>query len=319
VRHALNGFAHSIGKVAYTGSGILLAGERANDQAPCALTAWEEDRGIVLGQHAGAVTAIAGLGADCALTAGRDARVVLWDVKARKPIADARVDDWARGLQVSPDGDRAALLGANLRMVRLPELRAIHTLVISPNSIAACAAFAPPENRLLAGLRNGKVLLSPLDQPNGRPVLLTEHAGMLRYAGYLRAQRRYLTAGSERVLRFFDAQSLAQTGELRLGGERLTSLTVSPDERLMAVGDSDACMSLWDLRPLDVPAIAGRPFAAARPADLGALACLDGALHGQTAAVIDYLRAVLQYRFRYDVQIDDASLIRPGEFDIMVE
>jgi hypothetical protein len=79
-------------------------------------------------------------------------------------------------------------------------------------------------------------------------------------------------------------------------------------------------MSLWDLRVLEVPALLARPFAAALPTHLAAVrAVLDaGSLPAGVGQALQFVQCVLQYRFRYDIEVDDVPGIRAGEFDIEV-
>jgi len=89
----------------------------------------------------------------------------------------------------------------------------------------------------------------------------------------------------------------------------------------MAVGDSDASMSLWDLRVLDVPMLFARPLAQAVPVHLAAVGALaDGAnLHPQVQRALKFLGCLLRHRFRYDIEIDEVPVIQAGEFDIEIE
>jgi hypothetical protein len=88
----------------------------------------------------------------------------------------------------------------------------------------------------------------------------------------------------------------------------------------MAVGDSDASMSLWDLRVLDVPALFTRPFAQAWPAHLPAVVALtdDASLPPRVGEALRFIECVLRHRFRYDIEIDELPEIQMGEFDIEI-
>jgi hypothetical protein len=129
-----------------------------------------------------------------------------------------------------------------------------------------------------------------------------------------------LTAGAEGALIFTAWPGGAVLGRVRVEGERLTSVHVSPGGEFMAVGDSDASMSLWDLRVLELPALLARPFAATLPAHLAAVnAVLDaGAPPAGVGPALRFVQCVLQHRFRYDVEVDEVAGIRAGEFDIEV-
>ncbi|MCP4426529.1 MAG: hypothetical protein GY803_18710, partial [Chloroflexi bacterium] len=114
---------------------------------------------------------------------------------------------------------------------------------------------------------------------------------------------------------------LAPLGELHAPGKNLTSLHISPDGAFMATGDSDASMSLWDLRPLLGRYLVTRPLAALTPADATTINLLAAAEHlpHPTRQALKYVARVLQHRFRYDIEVADAHTILAGEFDIEIE
>jgi WD40 repeat protein len=101
----------------------------------------------------------------------------------------------------------------------------------------------------------------------------------------------------------------------------LTSLHVSPGGDFLALGGSDASLSLWDLRVLDLPLLFSRPFARTMPRQLAAIGILVGD-PAQSAPIhrsLEYLECALRHRFRYDVEIGEMLSIRTGEFDIEIE
>jgi len=105
-------------------------------------------------------------------------------------------------------------------------------------------------------------------------------------------------------------------------GEQLTSLHISPDEAFMALGDSNAALSLWDLRVLDVPRLFTRPFAQSVPDDLAALQALTGngtVLPARVRNVLGFMEAILRYRFRFDIEIGEMPVIKVGEYEIELD
>jgi hypothetical protein len=89
----------------------------------------------------------------------------------------------------------------------------------------------------------------------------------------------------------------------------------------MAVGDSDASMSLWDLRVLDVPMLLARPLARSVPTHLVTINALTSGtdLHPRVRHALKFIECVLRFRFRYEIEIDEVATIKKGEFDIEVE
>ena len=101
----------------------------------------------------------------------------------------------------------------------------------------------------------------------------------------------------------------------------MTSLRVSPDESFMAVGNSQASLSLWDLRVLDAQMLLESPFARARPALLATLNVLadNENLDPRARLALKFAGCVLQHRFRFDIELGEAPTIMMGEFDIEIE
>ena len=94
-----------------------------------------------------------------------------------------------------------------------------------------------------------------------------------------------------------------------------------PGGEFLALGDTDASMSLWDLRVLTAPVLLSRPVSKAVPADLTSVGLLAGdeTLPAAVRQALGFLRCVLQYRFRFDIEVSEAPTIRHGEFDIDIE
>jgi hypothetical protein len=93
----------------------------------------------------------------------------------------------------------------------------------------------------------------------------------------------------------------------------------------MAIGDSDASMSLWDLRPLDAYFLLTQPLARAVPAHLATLDNLRDLfastpdLDPRAAHTLAYAERLLRHRFRADVEVETGFTIQAGEFDIEIE
>ena len=130
-----------------------------------------------------------------------------------------------------------------------------------------------------------------------------------------------VTAGSEGVIRFISLKDREVIGEVRDPLGQVTSLHVSPDGSFMAVGNSKASLSLWDLRVLDAQALLERPFARAKPGLLAALNVLmsNENLDERARLALKFTDCVLRHRFRFDIELGEAPTIMMGEFDIEIE
>jgi WD40 repeat protein len=189
--------------------------------------------------------------------------------------------------------------------------------------VCCSAAFAPDGGALVAGKFNGEVLVCRRDgqELSPEPAMLTAHVGQVQGIGALPGCSVVITAGAGGEVRFFDWASRALIRSIHVLGSRLTSLRVSPNGAFMAVGDSDASMSFWDLRVLELPALFTRPLARAVPAHLPAVSAVvqDERLEARVRNGMRFVQCLLQHRFRYDIEVDELPTIRVGEFDIEIE
>jgi len=324
MERALDGFNHALGRVVFLADGTLLCAERTKAEEPCAIRGWRDGRNFTLAEHRGSVTALEPVGESHALTAGRDHSVALWDVESMRKVARLEAPKWARGARVSSDGKRAALLYDGVAFADLPKLKGLTTTAgWEWNGVARSADFAPDDESLIVGKFNGDVLVCRHGQPflevEARPFF--QHTAQAQGVETLGERGVVITAGADGHVQFTSWANRAPIGSLKIGGERLTSLRVSPDGSFMAIGDSDASMSLWDLRALDVPMLFARPLACAAPAQMAAVSALaeSANLDPRAQRALKFLELLLRHRFRYDIEVDEVPVIQAGEFDIEIE
>ncbi|MBN1954047.1 MAG: hypothetical protein JW900_03250 [Anaerolineae bacterium] len=318
----LGEFDHSIAQVRFAPDGTLFCGERTNQtDIPCSLYYWQGNGLLRIGQHAGSITAVLPLGGERVLSTGRDWRAVLW-FRAQKE-RERRLSDWARAACASPDGTRAALLAKGVDIVDTATLSRL-TWGHGGEGVSRCAAFLPDGETLLVGKFNGEVRVCQI--VGRRPVLITQKEALLQHPRpvegieILDGGAVVATAGAGGGVRFTAWPGRQAIGRVHVAGERLSSLHVSPDGSFMSIGDSDASMSLWDLRALQVRKLFERPLAQARPADLAAVKTVGGAAEwpAPLRRALHYLEEALRRRFRYDIEIGELPEIQLGEFDIEI-
>ena len=326
----LSGFDHSIGRVTYTDGASLLCAERTtkpSEDCSVYLCPKGEKGRRKVGTHRGAVTAIESAGNGRLLSAGRDGKVILWDLATSRKLHEAKVpagakgpDSWARATRLSSDGKFAVLLYDGLSLVRLPEIEFLSS--VGWQGTTRCAAFSPDDRALIVGQYNGEVRVIARNDTtlDHRYRAFCRHSGQVQGIEVLPERSVVVTAGSGGDVLFTSWSNWAPVGRLAIAGDRLTSLRISADGSFMAVGDSDASMSLWDLRVLDVPLLLARPLAKAVPVHLAAVRALGGDqnLPARARDSLRFVECVLRHRFRYDIEIDEMPAIRLGEFDIEV-
>ncbi len=319
----LNGFEHSIGHVTFTSDDDLLCAERTNAAGvPCAIYGWDGDRLFRLGQHVGSVTAMAPVGTSRLFSTGRDHEIAVWDVSTRRQVAWRRAQYWARAVCVSADSQQAALLHRGLELVTLPGLE--HLAFGGSSNVARHAAFSPDSGALIVGKFNGDVVVykhtrtGRLARERGS---LTRHEGRVEGVKVLQGRSIAVTVGSEGRVQFTALEDHAPLGEVQVPLGQVTSLHVSPDESFAAIGNSEAWLSLWDLRVMDVQKLLTRPFARALPSVLKTLNVLveNENLHPNARRALEFADCVLRHRSRFDIEIGEAPTIMMGEFDIEID
>jgi hypothetical protein len=312
-------FAHAIGKVAFTGNGDLFFAERTNGRASCSLYLLKEGRTQQIWKQWGSITALVAAGESQILLAGRDHQVVLLDPGAAQALTYSRsFPFWTRDAAVSGDGRQAALVYDGATLVRLPDLDPLPNISNGLSHVARVAAFAPDDQALLLGRYNGEVrVLRFGDQVLERKPLL-QHAGRMEGIASLKRQGITISSSVEGEVHFMNWADRLPVGKIQASGQRITALRISPDEAFMALGAADATISLWDLRPLEVPGLFVQPLALDTPNHLAALRLLleQPQIPVELQRAMQYIEHVLRFRFRFDVEVSEAPEILPGEFEI---
>lgn len=332
VVHTLSGFSHSLGVLTYTPQGQLVIAERSRLDTDCNIYSWDGSKMTTLGSHRGPVTALQPVGLSRVLSAGRDQRIRLWDISTSRLLVEKTFHFWARSVGIVPGGDMAAMLHHEVTIINLPGLE---ILPVTPPrffrrnpgkvrpSVARCAAFLSEGSSLVVGQNNGQVMLYTLK--NGRYRLqlapLTRHIGEVQGIEMIPGHSVLVSAGSDSTLIFTDWPSQRSLGRVNAPGQRLTSLSISADGSFMAVGDSSASLSLWDLRVLDIPLMFTRPLSNASLGQISVLEALmdDTHLPGTVRYAMAYVYTLLRARFQYDINISEPASIQPGEYDIEIE
>lgn len=320
------GFKHSIGLVSFLPDGTLLCAERTKTlDEPCAMYMCRDNEHICLGRHDGSVTAIVAFNESQLLSTGRDQKIILWDVEKKRKLQEQNLTFWARAAAVSPDGSYAALLHKGVTLMKIPELTSVRDW--SKGSVGRCAVFIPNEQALIVGKSNGQVVIYEYDQDTlrfptpGELPSLESHDNRTQGVAVLPGNSTIITGGSEGKLLFTNWTDRALLGSVETPGGNFTALHVSPDGVFMSTGDSDASMSLWDLRVLDIPLLFTRPLAKALPDHLVTIneLAVNSKLDPRVRQSLTFIQRVLQYRFRFDIEIAEIPRIKVGEFDIEID
>lgn len=329
VQQILTGFAHSVGQAAYTQDGQLICAERTNGSGRCEIIGVKDRQHFRIGQHAASVTALVPLAGGRLLTTSRDLTITLWDVNQRQKSAEFQADDWPRCAAVSPDNQYAAVVTDRVRLLKLPDLEPLDNLppisTKGPGNnrgMARCAAFSPDNADLLTGQVNGQVThLSAISAGQRRQKrLMDTQAGSVVGICFLPNRPFVITGGAEGELHLHTWPAGSLHSRIPTPLPNLTSLEISPNGKFLATGFGQNAFTLWDLRTLDLPAVIDLPIVRYQPDHLAAVESLAGtdSLPADVRGTVSYLTALLQYRYRFDIQIAEINHIQPGEFDILL-
>lgn len=330
VQQVLTGFAHSVGQVTFLPDGQLVSAERTIGEAKCEIIGFDGQQHYLIGSHDASVTALIPLSDGSLLSTGRDQKIIHWDVTARRIIAERKLTDWPRCAAVSDDGRLAALVSDRVQLLQLPGLTPLDNLppIYSKDhqtrlGISRCASFAPSGTDLLTGQMNGQVTHYPeIDSTRRRQKRnLDLHIGPLVGLEFLPRHDLTLTLGAEGELHFIEWPGGTRRSLVKAPLINLSSLKVSGDGNFLAIGSGQDAFTLWDLRTLDLPAIFAKPIPDFRPEHLAAIKSLVDVKEIPAAIrnAMQYLQELLQYRYRFDIQVAEISHIQPGEFDILVD
>jgi WD40 repeat protein len=322
MEHVFGGFEHSIGLVTFSPDGALICAERTKMiDDPCGIYLCRNGENVRLGHHDGSVTAIEAINSTQLLSTGRDQKIVLWDVQHNRKVKEKNLTFWARAAKVSPDSQYVALLHGGVTLMTLPKFD--QERYWAKDSVGRCAAFIPHERAIVVGKHNGTVQIYDYTKQSypGDAQYLQHHERLAQGIVVVPQNSTVITAGSEGSLHFTNWSDRTSLGSIEIADASFTSLHLSPDGVFMSTGDSDASMSLWDLRVLDVPMLFTCPFAQASPDHL--ITVNELAAHSRIDPTVrrslTFIQKVLQYRFRFDIEIDEVPAIKAGEFDIEIE
>ncbi len=322
MEEVIGGFAHSVGLVTFAPTGELFCAERSNAvETPCSLYRHQNGALQPVGQHAGSVTSIAISNEEQILSTGRDERIALWNYEQPACIREQNLTFWPRAAAVSPDARQIVLLYENVALFDIADFQ--RRWQWWGDSVGRCAAFLPDSDSFVVGKNNGSVqayrFAPPQDEP--QPRLFKAHTGRVQGMAIHAASKTLITAGAEGTLHFSNWSTDQFLNSLTYQEKKLTALYASPDGAFLATGNHDNSLTLWDIRVLDVPRLFTIPFATASPDQL--IAIQELAVRAEIPPHVQrsllFMQRVLQYRFRFDIEIGDMPSIKVGEFDIEIE
>lgn len=321
----LRGFQRSIGRVTYTSGGLLACVERTNKSTSiCSLYVAEGENVQQVGHHTGSITDILPLPENHFFTTGRDGIVVLWDAASRQQLNQRQFSFWPRAACVSRDGHYAALLYKNLALLKIPSLDLVAELTEPVKEpIFRCGDFSPDGQAIITGKSNWKVQLIRIGKYGmvDTPGLFQRHRSGLQRIRSIHRNGVVLSATANGEVAFKLWKNNLDLGRITMKGQQLNAVHISPDGAFMALGNSDASMTFWDIRNLDIPMLLNEAFMRSTPAHLGSVKRLrrNKALPLKVKNALKYIETILQFRFRYAIEISPVREMKAGAFDIIID
>lgn len=327
VHRVIKGFNHSVGRVAYMPDGSMIAAERTSTKKLCSVYHIKDGNAQPIGSHQSSITDVIPVGADRAVTTGSDNFIILWNLSTHQIIERYKIfTDRVRAGAVQPDKQRYAVItdppvlfdassGNRIspHTIRLSTMRGVH--ISTPQH-----AVFTPSNHLLVGQSNGQIIEMTIHDDPVRRTLFTSHPSRITGLQYLpNTTWAVSTDSTTDQLVFTDIHNPKIQKKVAATAAGITALFVSPSGRFMACGH-EKMLTLWDTRLYTIPAILKTPLADFDPGTLPLLNdFLQYPLPVELIRTVLCIKAILERRFVYDIEVADLPHIQPGEFDILIE
>ncbi len=325
--HLIRGFHHSVGIVAYSEYDQLFIGEKTNGQDLCDLWDWSDYSLSLIGFHKGSVTSIHPIHKNLVVSAGKDNRLVAWNIPTKSIYKESPLSWWPRASFYYPEQNILRIFNKDAQDYSIPDLK------LQPNQIyqtepsirsSVERVVSPTLNfqQLVVGQNNGQIILSQ-SFSNGKisqQKLIHELPSNLIGLTNTTFDNEFLAFGKN-----------GEIERLNLSGEvtslthpitdQFTSFQISPDKTLFATGTNTAHTILWDLRPNQVKRFLQEPISEISNPQWAVLKFIkkQDNLEKNTGTVLSYCNILLEHRFKFDIELALIDELSPGEYDIELE
>jgi len=325
-------FGASVGSIAYCGNRSIVAAERTSlSGKQCYVWICEEGTAARWVQRSsGSVTSAVSVGDQSVQYATKDGVLGLIRVDASgsaSKVLDKSLSintfTYPRALAENARGEFNVWFGENGAVIRNSDLSQVDVMHgVKP--MMRRAAWID-DKLVVASDHAGRLHYFSVD----------EKLGNLRRGHSIRVSERItdfaVIAGTDELImqvpgRLLLYKSSTQT-HLASTGRHGTSVQISRDGSLLASGDEDGDIILYDLSIRAIPSFAARPIGLTSPNDLPryqravAAVALEKSTEPATklmAAITEIMLMLVRFRFRHDIFLDEPTTLRSGEYDIVL-
>ena len=170
--------------------------------------------------------------------------IILWDIATGTNIVT--FDSGGNSIAFSPDGNRLVCASNYTAVVEVWDIEAGSAVELEHTRFPYSESFSPDSRILAAGARNGTIKLWDVETGQNIGNLLGERESWVSMVVFSPDGRTIASrASGERFTRLWDI--VTQTTTAKLEHRSVTALTFSPDGKILASGDSDGIIKLWDV------------------------------------------------------------------------
>jgi WD40 repeat protein len=324
--YLIKDFRHSIGQLSYDQQDNLFIGEKTNSTDMCDIWLWQDQILKYIGYHQGSVTSISPVRANNIVTTGKDLRIVNWDFEKKTMIAETKIGVWPRAVS---RGISDTILFSHrwFELLAFPNLepRYIHQQKhygSSKNGMPTTMTDIDTGNAFLIGKHNGQILKNSFEQPNliKEEFLLQVPTKITGIALTPNTEKFVFSTQNGDLYHYSHQQFYPANWDANIPQRSITSLAYSPAQKLISTGTDEHQTILWDIRPMDCPAIISKKLNEVSTEDWATLKFVAqrGKIDLQYWHLLQYLILILEDRYRYDIEIGEGNIIQPGEFDIEI-
>ena len=179
-----------------------------------------------------------------------DATIRLWNAQTCAPVASLDGHrGWVKKLVFSADGQTlySASADQSIRAWNIKEKREIHRWQ-GHTGVIRGLALSPDGKALVSCASDGSVRVWDPHGPNRPPEYVELPIPVARYgAPFTSDSRRLITASAPAPVTIWDVATATEIERIPALGTNNSSIALSPDQRVVAVGSSDGTLKVWDL------------------------------------------------------------------------